>query len=173
MEKNVLYLNKCKKLPVAIGIVCLCLFTSCSGGGGGSVSKNSSAGHTPFVISIPECKIGSLPGCYAHCGVHFSYTNTSTKDVERIKISCMVYSDKNGTNPFIGSNHILADFPDEGISNNIASGESRNFILNLDPYIYSTPAAPFFIDYFFVRKVTFTDGSTFEDPFGTYHVKSW
>lgn len=166
-----------KKNLVCIILCTVLLFCSCGGGGGGSssssVSTNSTAGHTPYVISIPECKTGALPGAYSHCGVHFSYTNTSTKPVSRIKISCMVYSDTKGTNPFVGPNHILADFPENNVTNNIEVGETRNFILNLDPYIYSTPAKPYLIDYFFVRTVTFSDGSTWEDSLGTYSVRSY
>lgn len=158
------------------GVLLLLSLVSCGGGGGGGsspISQNSTAGHTPFVISIPECRTGSVTGAYSSCGVHFSYTNTSTKTVARIKISCMVYSDKNGTNPFAGSNNILADFPENGVTDNIVPGDSRNFILNLDPYIYCTPSEPYLIDYFFVKKITFTDGSIWEDPFGTYSVRSW
>ncbi len=168
-----------KKSTVAsLGMIVLLLAASCGGGGGGgggssSVSQNSTAGHTPFVISIPECRTGSMPGAYGSCGVHFSYTNTSSKTVSRIKISCMVYADEQGTNPFMGTNHILADFPESGVTDDIASGDSRNFILNLDPYIYCAPSSPYLIDYFFVKKITFTDGSTWEDKLGTYSVRSW
>ena len=80
----------------------------------------------------------------------------------------MVYSDMEGHNPFMGTNHILADFPE-----NITSGETKMFTLDLEPYLYTIPTEPYLIDQFFVKQVTFSDGSTWKDLTGAYSVKSW
>ena len=152
------------------------MLASCGGGGGGggggssgsNNAQNSTAGHTPFIISKPVCKTGAVPGLYEHCAVQFSFKNTSSKDMSHLTISCMVYSDMEGHNPFMGTNHILADFPE-----NIASGETKMFTLDLEPYLYTIPTEPYLIDQFFVKQVTFSDGSTWKDLTGAYSVKSW
>ena len=47
----------------------LIMLASCGGGGGGgggssgsTNAQNSTAGHTPFIISKPVCKTGAVPG---------------------------------------------------------------------------------------------------------------
>lgn len=151
-------------------LFCFAMLSSCGGGGGGSGSNssNSTAGHTPFVITTPVCSLSPRAGAYDYCGVTFSFKNTSNKTVSHLKISCMVYKDLNGTNPFMGTNHILADYPET-----VQPGETKDFILNLDPYLYTIPTEVYLIDYFFVKDLTYSDGSSWHDELGTYSVRSY
>ena len=77
----------------------------------------------------------------------------------------MIYDAETKKNPFIGSNLIKA------VSNEtIESGESKELIIPLDKYVYRIPEKPYLIDHFFIRKLTFSDGSVWEDKTGAYKI---
>jgi hypothetical protein len=119
----------------------------------------------PFTLSKPECVIGGNEDYYAVAGIVFTFYNTSAKKIKRIEISCMIYDAETKKNPFIGSNLIKA------VSNEtIESGESKELIIPLDKYVYRIPEKPYLIDHFFIRKLTFSDGSVWEDKTGAYKI---
>ena len=119
----------------------------------------------PFTLSKPECVIGGNEDYYAVAGIVFTFYNTSAKKIKRIEISCMIYDADTQKNPFIGSNLIKA------VSNEtIESGESKELIIPLDKYVYRIPEKPYLIVHFFIRKLTFSDGSVWEDKTGAYKI---
>ena len=70
----------------------LLLFPSCGGGGGGGGSIGLSSAitgnlETPYIITKPECHLGSLSPHYTACGVHFSVTNKTQKTMKKLSIS--------------------------------------------------------------------------------------
>ena len=119
----------------------------------------------PFTLSKPECVIGGNEDYYAVAGIVFTFYNTSAKKIKRIEISCMIYDAETKKNPFIGSNLIKA------VSNEtIESGESKELIIPLDRYLHRIPDKPYLVDHFFIRKLTFSDGSVWEDKTGAYKM---
>ena len=124
-----------------------------------------SAQQIPFTVSKPECVIGGNEDYYAVAGIVFTFYNTSAKKIKRIEISCMLYDAETKNNPFIGSNLIKA------VSNEtIESGEHKELIIPLDRYLYRIPDRPYLVDHFFIRKLTFSDGSIWEDKTGAYKI---
>ena len=119
----------------------------------------------PFTLSKPECVIGGNEDYYAVAGIVFTFYNTSAKKIKRIEISCMIYDAETKKNPFIGSNLIKAVF-----NESIGSGEKKELIIPLDRYLYRVPDKPYLIDHFFIRKLTFSDGSVWEDKTGAYKM---
>ena len=119
----------------------------------------------PFTLSKPECVIGGNEDYYAVAGIVFTFYNTSAKKIKRIEISCMIYDADTQKNPFIGSNVIEAAFNED-----IGSGESKELIIPLDKYVYRIPEKPYLVDHFFIRKLTFSDGSVWEDKTGAYKM---
>ena len=119
----------------------------------------------PFTLSKPECVIGGNEDYYAVAGIVFTFYNTSAKKITRIEVSCMIYDAESKKNPFIGSNLIKAVF-----NESIGSGEKKELIIPLDRYLYRVPDKPYVIDHFFVRKLTFSDGSVWEDKTGAYKI---
>lgn len=119
----------------------------------------------PFTLSKPECVIGGNEDYYAVAGIVFTFYNTSAKKITRIEVSCMIYDAESKKNPFIGSNLIKAVF-----NESIGSGEKKELIIPLDRYVYRVPDKPFLIDHFFIRKLTFSDGSIWEDKTGAYKM---
>ena len=119
----------------------------------------------PFTLSKPECVIGGNEDYYAVAGIVFTFYNTGAKEITIIEVNCMIYDAETKKNPFIGSNLIKA------VSNEtIESGEHKELIIPLDKYVYCIPEKPYLIDHFFIRKLTFSDGSVWEDVFGEYKI---
>ena len=116
----------------------------------------------PYVITMPQCHVGSLDENYKISGIHFTMYNNSSKQIKNFSCKCMIF-DTEGNNPFIGSNCIISKF-DEVISSN----NERQVIINLDPYLNYVPDAPFVVDNFYISKIVYSDGSVWKDTFGTF-----
>lgn len=119
----------------------------------------------PYVIGKSHVEIGDKEDKYKFAGMHFSFYNESRKDVESFVISFMLY-DSEGNNPFIGSNCIVSK-----CNWKLEGGEAADFIVNLDPYLSVIPDEPFIIDYLYVREITYSDGSSWKDPYGMYCIR--
>jgi hypothetical protein len=122
----------------------------------------------PFVIGKPVSVAGEREGYYKYAGVEFTCHNKNTKTMSVISVSFMVYDAETSKTPFIGSNIIKADFEGE-----LAGDEEKLFIISLDTYIYTAPDKPYLIDFFYISRVEFVDGSVWEDPYGAYHTRSY
>ncbi len=122
----------------------------------------------PFVITKPVCVIGASEPNYQCGGIEFTLYNTSNKTISGIAMSCMVYDAETEKSPFIGSNIIKATF-----SGLILPDESRRLILSLDDHMHTIPEDPYLLDFFYISKVMYTDGSVWEDPNGIYSTRSY
>jgi hypothetical protein len=78
----------------------------------------------------------------------------------------MVFDAETSKNPLIGSNIITASF-----SGNIPSGVKKDLIISLDPYIYVAPEKPYLVDFFYVSRIAYTDGTVWEDRNGIYYTR--
>ncbi|MDR0909112.1 MAG: hypothetical protein LBM77_05040 [Spirochaetaceae bacterium] len=121
----------------------------------------------PYVVSVPQCLVGSKESYYQFAGIEFEFLNASDKTISAIHISCRVYDAETERNPFIGSNQINVSFDE-----NIEAGVKKKLIITLDPYIYNAPEEPYLIDFFYIAKIEYADGSKWEDAYGTYHVSN-
>ena len=122
----------------------------------------------PYIISKPESKIGTLPGYYQFAGVEFDFFNATTKDISGINISFMVYDSITKKNPLIGSNIISSSY-----SGGLLRNTSKKMIICLDKYMYVAPDEPYLIDFFYISKISYSDGSQWEDSNGTYFTRSY
>ncbi len=119
----------------------------------------------PYVISNPHVELGELEDSYNFAGMHFSLFNESEKTIEDFTMSFMLY-DSDGNNPFIGSNCIVSK-----CTWKMNPGAVTDFVINLDPYISSVPEEAYLIDYIYLREISYTDGTSWKDPFGMYCVR--
>jgi hypothetical protein len=119
----------------------------------------------PFVITTPVSELGNTSSDFTYAGISFSFMNTSDKTVSSITASFMLFDTSIQTNPFIGSNIFEIE-----MLTLILPGENKNIILSLDTFIHIAPSAPYHIDYFYISRIEYTDGSVWEDRFGTYRI---
>jgi hypothetical protein len=120
----------------------------------------------PYVISRPVSYCGEKTGYYSFAGIEFTFLNTGGKTVSDVSVSCMVFDPETSGNPFIGSNIITASF-----NGSIPAGEKTGLIISLDRYLYAAPEKPYLVDFFYVSRIGYTDGSVWEDRNGVYYTK--
>lgn len=150
--------NKFKKtvLPILAFALCMFSFSSC---------ETTDSFTCPYLISNPHIELGKVEEKYNFAGLHFGLFNDSSKTVERFTVSFMLY-DADGNNPFVGSNCIVSK-----CNWKVQPGACTDFVLGLDQYISCVPDEPYIIDYMYLREITYTDGSTWKDPYGMYCVR--
>ena len=119
----------------------------------------------PFLIKNLECSFESEDEEFDYIGVKFVFCNTSEKDISEISVRFTIFENKNGGNPLISSNVINADF--QGL---VKSGDEKIFEISLDDKIVSLPKSPYYVDYFYVESVVFSDNSIWKDCFGAFAI---
>jgi hypothetical protein len=123
-------------------------------------------GSPPFVITTPVCELADNSSEFTHAGLLFHFKNKSNKDISSITVSFMLFDFKIQTSPFIGSN--LFEIKKVTF---ISSGENTRISLSLDRFIYITPTEPYLIDFFYISRIEYTNGSIWEDKYGAYIEK--
>jgi len=119
----------------------------------------------PFIITTPVCSVSNSSNNLIYADISFAFFNKSGKNIESITVSFMLFDFKTEKNPFIGSNlfeltKIITILPNE----------SKDIILSLDKFITIVPLEPYLIDFFYVLKIKYTDGSIWQDRFGLYVI---
>ena len=147
------------KISMAVIFALLAVLSACD---------NFLAVTPPFIITSPVCEITEHQYVYSYAGIKFSFMNNSQKTVEKITVSFMLFDPVTLSNPFIGSNVFEITKLDL-----ISPLENREIIISLDKYIYTAPREPFLIDFFYISEISYTDGSTWQDKYGTYYVRDF
>jgi len=115
--------------------------------------------------SIPYAMSGEFvmeDGCqdYSICGVDVFLLNKSNKEIENISIVFFLF-DKDGEPAYECRNKISAK-----IEQYIAPEESASFCISLDRFMNAIPSEPLLVDYLYLAKIEYEDGSVWEDPYG-------
>ena len=139
-----------------LGFVLVVLLSSC---------VNSFLENAPFIISKPICVLEGSYFEYTYAGIQFDFLNKSNKSISSITVSFLLYDAKTQTNPFMGSNV----FEITKLTF-ISPDENKEIILSLDKFIYIAPSEPYLIDHFYIKKIEYTDGSTWEDKHGVFSI---
>lgn len=121
-----------------------------------------SGDNCPYIIDKARIELGEKEEVCKYMGAYFDFFNGSEKTVTDFSVSFLVF-DEDGKSPFLGSNKIVADFEAQ-----IPSKESAEISLALDDYLTIVPETPYEIDYLYVQKIKYSDGSSWEDCFGMY-----
>ncbi|MCR4822049.1 MAG: hypothetical protein K5873_04145 [Treponema sp.] len=119
----------------------------------------------PYVISNARVELCDYESEKCFTRMNFSLLNDSSKDIEEFTLSFMLY-DSEGKNPFITSNNFVSK-----CKWNVKAGENLDFTISLDPYISLLPQEPFLLDYLYVRSISYSDGSKWNDPYGMYCMR--
>ena len=120
----------------------------------------------PFVITKPVMEINERANYYHYAGIAFKFLNNAETQVDRITVSFMLFDAKTQGSPFIGNNRFEIAKWDM-----IFPGENREVFISLDRYIYTAPAEPYLIDFFFVSEIRYANGRIWEDKQGKYRVR--
>ncbi len=130
------------------------------------VTSITSCMHTdavPYAFTEPECKIGRVVNIHEFAGIHFTFYNNSDKSIQNFKFTCLLFDSTGEQSPLVGSNIISARYLET-----IAPNSVKDIVFSLDPYITQIPTDPYIIDFFYVTKIEYNDGSVWEDPYGSF-----
>ncbi len=117
----------------------------------------------PYAITEPECKVGSIENFHNFAGVHFNFYNNSEKPIYSIAFSFLVFDSDGESSPLIGSNIFSAR-----IFETVEGHDMREVVFSLDPYISQVPNEPYIIDFFYISKIEYIDGTNWTDPYGAW-----
>jgi len=121
----------------------------------------------PFVVTKPICRINEQSYEFTYAALSFGILNNGQEAIKQITVSFSLFDSKTQDNPFIGSN-VFEIVKQETVQ----PGENKEILISLDKYIYTAPAEPYLIDFFYISKITYTNGSVSQDKYGTYSTRT-
>ena len=126
--------------------------------------KGYSLDSIPYVVSADFVMEDDSPD-YTICGVDFYFINKSDKEIKKINIVFYLF-DQDGEPANECRSNISIEF-----ELSIMPQEESRFCLSLDSFMNAIPETPLFIDYLYLAKIEYEDGSVWEDPFGLMAFK--
>lgn len=141
-------MKKFKGLYCLIGIFFL-FFVSC----------NLNAKEKNPYIAYGEMMIEES-GDYEVAGLSLYLLNKSDKAIESFTLVFYVF-DENGNIPAGMRNNLVFD-----VVYGVEANESVETILCMDKYMNTIPEEPYQIDYLYLSKINYADGTSWSDPFG-------
>lgn len=118
----------------------------------------------PYIVGnvTSLCGDGDASDGYLFAGVSFTFYNSSSKVISDFSVSFRLY-DSEGENPFIGSNCVSSTNKEI-----IGPNSTSEVVVSLDDFITVMPEEPYQIDYFYVTRIHYSDGSSWKDEYGIY-----
>ena len=117
------------------------------------------AGRNPYLVS-GKFVMEEDSSDYEICGAELKFYNRSEKKVTEFEIFFYLF-DSDGEPAQECWNQLSFD-----IEKLIDENDSFEICLSLDSYMASVPQSLLRIDYLFVSKICYDDGSVWEDPYG-------
>lgn len=97
---------------------------------------------------------------YNYGGVNLSLYNKSDSDITGFTVVFFLF-DQDGNVPSVGRNNVVLNIDIE-----VAAGEKIEFCISLDNYLNEIPENLYVVDYLYLSKIQYADGSLWTDPFG-------
>ena len=148
-------LSLAKRLRVRLAALGFILFSGCS-------MNYAFAKNAPYAL---QAKMVTEPSAiYEAAGLDFSFLNKESQKVKSITIVFFMY-DEEGNAPSIGPNNAeLEIFVD------VEAGELVEDCVCIDSLLYEIPEEPYQLDYLYVSRICYEDGSEWRDPYGFFSV---
>ena len=146
-----------KALIITFGIELL-LFSCSSNFGINAFEKKS----IPYALNARM--VTEKSSVYELAGVDFIFLNRSDKAVKSFTMVFFMY-DEDGNPPAIGNNGVVLE-----IIVDVGKGECQEDLVSLDRYLYEIPDTEYQLDYLYVSRIVYEDGSEWSDPFGMYAI---
>jgi len=112
-------------------------------------------------IANGKVRIFSETNEFEAAGLDLYFFNKSKKNVKNFTIVFFLFDDgepiSNGRSNFVFS-----------VSKNIDAGQSLETCISLDSYFSEIPEYPYEVDYLYISKVEYEDGTIWTDPLGLH-----
>lgn len=113
----------------------------------------------PYIVDATvEMKESSSE--YEICGLNLYFYNKSESDVETFTVSFFLF-DKDGNPVSTGKSNIVLT-----IEKLIEKGKPFTACISLDKYFNAVPDELYGVDYLYVSRIEYSDGSVWSNPFG-------
>ncbi len=130
-------------------IICI-LFSACS-----AYAKES----VPYIVS-GEVVLSSEASEFNAAGFEFYFLNKSEKTVKKFTLVFFLF-DEDGEPISNGRSNIVIS-----VEHEIEGNDYLTACLSLDKYLNEIPEVPYEVDYLYVSKIEYVDGSDWDDPLG-------
>ena len=117
--------------------------------------------HTPYRIQ-GEVSVGADAELYEYGYIALTFYNASKRTIRKF-FAVVFLSGSDGESPFTEGNCIVLECDE-----NIAPYAVVNAEFSLDDYISEMPDEAYRIDFLYVSKIEYDDGSVWEDPYGLH-----
>jgi len=97
---------------------------------------------------------------YEIAGLDFTFMNKSNKSIKSFTIVFYLF-DEDGNPPSLGNNNLVIQ-----IDSVIQPSETMEDCFSLDSFLYEIPDCPYQLDYLYVSRIEYEDGSVWSDPLG-------
>ena len=144
---------------VILKILALILLSSCSSNLGINAFEKKSV---PYALSAKM--VTDASSVYEVAGIDFSFLNRGAKAVKSFTMVFFMY-DEDGNPPGIGNNGVKLE-----VVVDVAAGECEEDLISLDRFLYEIPDSPYQLDYLYVSRILYEDGSEWSDPYGMYSI---
>lgn len=126
--------------------------------------KTWSFDSVPYVIS-GDFVMEENSSDYSICGIDISLLNKSEKEIKNVSIVFFLF-DHDGEPAYECRSKIAVE-----VEKSIAAREFSSFCISLDKFMNAIPQDTLLIDYLYVSKIEYEDGSKWEDPYGLVAFK--
>ena len=116
----------------------------------------------PYALSAKM--VTDASSVYEVAGIDFSFLNRECKPVKSFTMVFFMY-DEDGNSPGIGNNGVKLE-----VVVDVAAGEWEEDLISIDRFLYEIPDTPYQLDYLYVSRIVYEDGSEWSDPFGMYAI---
>ncbi len=154
MRKMLSFINQ--KIICHLFICLLVLFTSSC--------KSYAQSYVPYLLD-GEFVMDEESDDYSICGIKLFLVNKSEKNISKVNLVFFLF-DKDGE-PAIECRNKF----EFNIEQNLTASESCDFCIGLDKYMNTIPSELLFVDYIYLSKIEYEDGSFWEDPLGLMAFK--
>lgn len=94
----------------------------------------------------------------------FNLENLSDKNITNCTLVLSLY-DSDGEPAFNGVDYITFEFNEY-----IPKKEQKEFIANISAFVYEEDENLLFLDYCYIKNITYSDGSSWQDNFGLFSI---
>jgi hypothetical protein len=118
----------------------------------------------PYTITKPVFEITEQEDYFMYAGITFNFLNHSNIAIDEITVSFMLFDAETQESPFVGSN--MFEITKVGV---ILPNENKKIFISLDKHVNVVPTEPYLIDYFYIYRIQYEDGSIWLDEYGVYN----
>jgi hypothetical protein len=123
-------------------------------------------GEPPYLLGTPIVTNDPKQGDFQYGGVLFTLYNAADKDIEELRVSCLLYLADGTPLSLKNGNAVQAK-----LTGLIGAKQTASLQISLDDRVYAALPNGVRADYFCAYRIAYADGSSWEDPSLAFFVR--